>query len=93
MNMALQAALTLDVLRGQQMLAVPDHVAELGDPVAQDDHAGLLGELQVHLDVAMAVDEIINVGVILYVTLREEYQMLAALTHVGRLLAAWALQP
>ena len=41
----LRAALALDVLRHQQVLAIVDDVGEVGDPVAKDYHTGLLGEL------------------------------------------------
>ena len=41
---------------------------------------------------AVAIDEEVDVGMRLKVLLRVEYQMLAVLTHVGRLLAVYALQ-
>ena len=55
------------------MFAVVDDVGELGNPVAEDNHAGLAGKLQVYLDVAMTVDEVVDVGVILYVALGVEF--------------------
>ena len=85
--------LSFDVLREEEMLAIVDHVGEVADPVAQDNHTGFLGELQVDLDVAMAIDEIVDVGVVLYILLGIEYQMLAVFAHIGRLLAADPLQP
>ena len=88
----LRAALALDVLRHQQVLAIVDDVGEVGDPVAKDYHTGLLGELQVYLDMAMAVDEVVYVGVILDISLGVEHQMLAVFTHICRLLSARALE-
>jgi hypothetical protein len=43
------------------MLAIPDNVREVGNPVAQDNHSCLLCELEIDLDVAMAIDEIVDV--------------------------------
>ena len=85
-------ALALDVLRHVEVLAVPDDVGEMADPIAKDNHAGLVRQLKVDLDMTVAVDEVVDVGVILYVLLRVEHQMLAILTHVGRLLAVGTLQ-
>ena len=87
----LELAFTLNVLRHEEMVTIPDHVAEMTDPVTQDDHARLLGELLVNLDMAMAIDEVIDIGVILNVLLRIEHQMLAILTHIRRFLTAWTL--
>ena len=47
------------------MLAVPDYVGELPDPVADNHHAAFAGEHQVEFDVTVAVDEIVDVGVFL----------------------------
>ena len=88
----LHLALTFNVLRHVQVLAVPDDVGEVANPVAENHHAGLLRQLQVHLDVTMAVDEVIDVGVVLYILLREEHQVLAVLAHIGRFLAIDTLQ-
>ena len=85
-------ALALDVLRHVEVLTVPDDVGEVTDPIAKDNHAGLVRQLKVDLDMTVAVDEVVDVGVILYVLLRVEHQMLALLTHVGRLLAVGTLQ-
>ena len=65
-----ELALALDVLRHEEVLAVPDDVGEVRDPVAEDDDAGLARQLQVDLDVAVAIDEAVDVGVILDVLLR-----------------------
>ena len=63
------------------MFAVVNDIGEMADPIAQDDDACLLGELQVNLDVAMTIDEIVYVGVILNLFLSVENQMLFVFTH------------
>ena len=85
-------AFALDVLRHQEMLTVPDHITELGDPVAEDNHTGLFGQLEVYLDMAVAVDEVIHIGVVLDIFLGEEDEVLAVLAHIGRLLVVGTLQ-
>ena len=55
------------------MLAVVDDITELTNPVAKDNHTGLTGQLQVNLDVAMPVNELVNVGVVLYIALGIEH--------------------
>ena len=66
------------------MFAIVDHVGELTDPIAEDDDARLLGELLVDLDMAMAVDEVVHVGVILDVLLGIENQVLLVVAHIVR---------
>ena len=90
-NFILRATLAFDVLREEQVLAVEDYIGEVGDPVAEDDHAGFLGELQIYFDVTMTVDEVIYVRVVLDVLFGKQYQMLAVLTHIGRLFAVRTL--
>lgn len=84
--------LAFDVLRHVEVLAVPYDVRELADPVAKDYHARLLRQLQVYLDVAVPVDEVVDVRVVLYVTLGEAHQVFAVLAHIGRFLAIDTLQ-
>ena len=77
---------TLDVLRHEEVFAIPNDVGEMGNPVAEDNHARLFSELEVNLDVTMSVDEIVDVGVVLDVFLSEKHEMLAVFTHIGRFL-------
>ena len=86
-------ALTLNILRHQQMVAVVDDIGELANPVAKDNHPGLFRQLEVYLDMPMAIDKVVDIGVILDVLLCEKHQMFALVTHVGWLLAVGALQP
>ena len=74
------------------MVAVPDDVGELSNPIAKNDHTCLFGELQIDLDVAVAVNEIVDVRMILDVLLREEHQVFAILPHICRFLVISALQ-
>lgn len=92
MRPGLYLALALYILRHEEVVAVPDGIAELGDPVAEDEDTGLVGELEVDVDVTVAVDEVVDVGVILYVALGVEDEKLAVFAHVGWLLAFWPLQ-
>ena len=86
-------AFALDVLRHEEVLTIPDDVGELGNPVAQDYHTGLFRQLEVDLDVAVAINEVVDIGVILDVFLGEEHEVFAVLAHIGRFLVVTALQP
>ena len=81
---SLYLAFSFNILLHKQVFAVVNHVGEVTDPIAEDDNACLLGELQVNLDVAMTIDEIVYVGVILNVFLSVENQMLFVFTHKDR---------
>ena len=85
-------AFALDVLRHEEVLAIPDNVGELRDPVAKHEHTRLFRQLEVDLDVAVTIDEIVDVGVVLDILLGEEDEVFAALTHVGELFAIGTLQ-
>ena len=74
------------------MLAVENDVAEVADPVAEDDDTGLVRQLQVDVDMAMSVDEIVDVGMILDVLLGIEDEVLAVFTHIGGFFSLRALQ-
>ncbi len=50
-------------------------------------------QVEVQLNVAVAVDEIVDVGVGLHVLLGPQDKVLAVLTHIRRLLTVGALQP
>ena len=60
------------------MLAVPDYVGELPDPVADNHHAAFAGEHQVEFDVTMSVDEIVYVGMFL-----QDYENYAEICNVN----------
>ena len=76
---------------GKEVLAIENDVAEVADPVAEDDDTGLVRQLQVDVDVAMSVDEVVYVGVVLDVLLRIEDEVLTVFTHVGGLFAVRTL--
>ena len=44
-KVGLKYALALDILRHEQMVAIIDNVAEMTNPVAEDNHAGLSCQL------------------------------------------------
>ena len=88
---SLRFALPLDILRHQQMLTIPDDVAEVGYPVAEDNHAGFLCQLEIDLDVAMAVDKVVDIGVILDILLGEEHKMFSVFAHISRFFVVWTL--
>ena len=75
------------------MLAVEHGIGELRYPVAEYHHPGLLGELQVELYVAVAVEKVVDIAVGLYVSLCEEHQVLTVFAHVGRFATIHALKP
>ena len=63
----------------------------MGNPIAKNNHTGFFCQLKVDLNVAMAVDEVVDIGVVLYIFLGEEYEVFAVLTHIGRFLAVRSL--
>ena len=73
------------------MLAVIHGIGEVAYPVAEYHHSRLLRQLQVKLYVAVAEQEVVNVGVVLDVLAGEQHEVLPALSHIGRFLAAFAL--
>ena len=89
----LRFTLALDVLRHQQVVSVVDDISEVADPVAEDNHPCLFRQLEVEFDMAMAIDEVVDIGMILDIFLRIEHEMLTVFSHVGRLLAVRPLQP
>ena len=68
------------------MVTVVDNISELINPVAEDDHSCSFGKLKVQLDMAVAIDKIVDIGVILDIFLGVENQMFTVFTHIGRLL-------
>ena len=43
------------------MFAIPNDVGEMGDPVTQDNHTRFLRQLKIDFDVAMAIDEKVDI--------------------------------
>ena len=76
--------LAFDVVLHPQLVAIEDGIGELRDPVAEDADAGGVGEHQVKLDVAMAEEEVVDVGVCAQVVLGKEHQMLLVLAQIAR---------
>ena len=64
----------------------------MGDPVTQDNHTRFLRQLKIDFDVAMAIDEIVDIGVILDVLLGEAHEIFAVLTHIRQFLTIRTLQ-
>ena len=77
----------------EHVFTVVHGVGELRYPVAEDDHAGFFRQLQVKFNVAVTVDEEIDVGVILDIFLCKQYEMLASFAHIWRFLVVLTLQP
>ena len=90
--MLLQLRLSLDIVLQEEVFAVEHGVGEEVDPVAQDDHARRGVQHQVQLDVAVPVDEEVDVRVRLQVVLGIEHQWFLVFAHVVRVLAVRALQ-
>jgi hypothetical protein len=47
------------------MIAIPHNVGEMGNPIAKNNHSGFLGQLKVHLNMTMSIDEVVDIRVIL----------------------------
>ena len=75
------------------MVTVVNNISELIDPVAEDDHSCSFGKLKVQLDMPVAIDKIVDIGVILDIFLGVENQMFTVFTHIGRLLTIIVFQP
>lgn len=73
-------------------LAVEAGEGELGNPVAEDEYAGRAGEHEVKFNVAMAEDEVVDIGVGLEVLLGKEAKRLLVLALIGWLLAVFTLE-
>ena len=65
-----------------------DGIAEMLNPIAQDDKTGLTREHQVEHDVAMAEDEEIGSRMLLHILLGEEHLMLLVLAQKVRVFAS-----
>ena len=53
----------------------------MADPVAQDHQPRMAGQLDVQLDVPVAEDEIVDIGMLLDILAGKEHQMLLVLTE------------
>ena len=65
----LRLAFTFNILRHQKMITVVDDITEVTDPVAKDNHPGLFRQLEIYLDMTVAINKIIHIGVVLDVFL------------------------
>ena len=74
------------------MLAVEHRIRELRNPIAQNHHTRLAREDEVEFDVAVAIYEVVYVGMGLHVLLGVQHEVLALLAHVGRFHSVDALQ-
>ena len=73
------------------MLAVEHRIRELRNPIAEYHHTRLAREDEVEFDVAVAIHEVVYVGMGLHVLLGVKHEVLALLAHVGRFHAIDAL--
>ena len=90
--MLLQLRLSLDIVFKEEVFPVEHGIGEEVDPVAQDDDARRGVQHQVQFDVAVPVDEEVDVRMRLQVGFGVEHQRLLVLAHVVRVLAVHALQ-
>ena len=84
LNYKSRLAFALYVLFEEHVLAVEHCVGELRNPIAQYHHARLAREDEVEFDVAVAIHEVVDVGMGLHVLLGVQYEVLALLAHIGR---------
>ena len=92
MFLSSKLGLTLALNKGieEKVLAIEHGIGELRNPVAEDKHPTGALEHQVELNVAMAEDEEVDVGVRAEVVLGKDDEFLAVLALIGRLLAVFA---
>ena len=92
MFLSSKLGLTLALNKGieEKVLAIEHGIGELRNPVAEDKHPTGALEHQVELNVAMAEDEEVDVGVRAEVVLGKDDEFLAVLTLIGRFLAVFA---
>ena len=90
-SLCLWLALALNILLGEEVLTVKDDIAEVANPVAKNDDTRLMRQLQVDINMAMTVDEIVDVGVVLDVLLGIEDEVFTVFAHIGGLLTVRSL--
>ena len=78
-------ALSFDVGLEEHVLPVEGGVGELGDPVAEDEHAAFPREHDVEFYMPMSIDVVVDVGVGLHVFFRVTDEVLALFTQIGGL--------
>ena len=78
---------SLYVVVDAEGLAIEDGVGELTNPVAKDEHAALVAQHKVELDVAMAEEEVVDVGMLGQILLGKEYEVFFVLTQIRRITA------
>ena len=87
----LQFTLPLHIFLKEEVLPVEHYIGELPYPVAENHHPYLAREVEVELDMPVAVDEIVHVGVRLHVFLCIPHEIFLVLTHIRRLLSVGTL--
>ena len=75
------------------MFTIEDSIGEEPDPIAEDEHPHFLTEIEIEFDMAMTIQEVIDIGVGAHILLCEAYQVLLILTHIGRFHAIDSLHP
>ena len=79
----LRLCFSFDVVLHPELFAVEDGIGEEGNPVAEDEHPAVVCEHEVELDVSVAEDEIVDVGMRAEIFLGVADQVFALLAHVG----------
>ena len=77
-------AFAFHILLEEHVFAIENGVGELRNPVAQNHHARLFRKEKVELDVAMAIDEEVDVGVGFHVLLGVLHEILLVFAHIHR---------
>ena len=77
----LRICFALNILFKEEVLAIKHGIGKLRNPVAQDQHAAFLREHEVELDMAVAIDKEVDVGMTLHILFCEEHQVLLIFAH------------
>lgn len=75
---------SFDVILQEKVLTVEHGIGELTDPVAQNQHPAVPVQHQIELNVTMAKDKVVDIGVRLQIFLGIHHQIFLILAHIRR---------
>ena len=84
-------AFTFYVLFQEHILTIEDGIREFMNPIAYDEDAGGAAQHQVEHNVAMSINEEVDVGMRFQIILGVEHQRFLVLAHIFRLATILAL--
>ncbi len=81
-----RTALALYIFLQEHVFTIVYRIGKLANPVAQNHQTGVSRQFDVQFDMAMAEDEVVDVGMVLYILLGIEHQMLLVLAKIEDIL-------